>query len=162
MHLRRFKAADFALLAQWVTSPSVLFQFAGTDFSFPLTPEQIGQYQTTHPDCLFFIACLFDNEPFAFGEIIPQANNTPRLGRLLVGDTKNRSKGLGTMFVQLMVDECKRLFHCHQVELYVLSDNIPAQRCYEKVGFYRLPDANILLVVGNKTHPIHKMRLDIR
>ena len=43
MYLRKYQDSDFSLLAQWVTSPDLLFQFAGTDFSFPLTQNQLTQ-----------------------------------------------------------------------------------------------------------------------
>lgn len=162
MYLRKYQDSDFSLLAQWVTSPALLFQFAGTDFSFPLTQNQLEQYQAACPDCLFYIACRPLNEPIAFGEIIPQANNIPRLGRLLVGNTAHRGKGIGAAFVQLLVAECARLFNCTQIELYVLSDNKAAQRCYEKVGFYYIPGACFQLQANGVTHTIQKMRLDIR
>ncbi|HYH16947.1 MAG TPA: GNAT family protein [Flavisolibacter sp.] len=161
MHLRRYQPPDFALLAQWVTSPELLFQFAGTDFTFPLTSTQLDVYQAAHPDRLFYVACLPNNKPFAFGEIIPQDTNTPRLGRLLVGDTAKRGKGLGAIFVQLLVDECIRLFHCKHIELYVLRDNVQARRCYEKVGFSFVADASFQLIGNDETYTIDKMRLDV-
>ena len=161
MHLRRYQATDFALLTQWVTSPALLFQFAGTDFTYPLSQEQLDHYQVTHPDRLFYVAFASSKEPFAFGEIIPQENNIPRLGRLLVGDTTRRGKGLGAIFVQLMVDECVRLYHCRQVELFVLNENTQAIRCYEKVGFDKVPDSNFQLVVDTETFTIVKMRLEM-
>ena len=161
MHLRKYQPSDFALLAQWVTSPTLLFQFAGTDFIYPLTQEQLDHYQATYPDRLFCVACLPNNEPFAFGEIIPQDNNIPRLGRLLVGDTTRRGKGLGAIFVQLLVDKCVQRFRCQYVELYVLRDNAPAIRCYEKVGFRHVPDASSQLVVNAHNFAIDKMRLEV-
>jgi RimJ/RimL family protein N-acetyltransferase len=159
MHLRKYQPTDFPLLAQWVTNPMLLFQFSGTDFSYPLTQAQLEAYQDSYPDRLFYLACLPDDQPFAFGEIIPQNNNIPRLGRLLVGDTTKRGKGLGALFVQLLVDECVRLFHCAYIELYVLRDNIQATRCYEKVGFRLVADASFQLVVNGEGFTIDKMRL---
>ena len=161
MRLRKYQTSDFALLDQWVTSPALLFQFAGSDFTYPLTPSQIETYQAAYADRLFYVACLPNNEPFAFGEIIPQDTNIPRLGRLLVGDTTKRGKGLGAIFVQFLVDECVQLFDCKQIDLYVLRENAQARRCYEKVGFYFVPDASFQLIANTETHTIDKMRLQI-
>lgn len=161
MHLRKYQASDFALLAQWVTSPALLFQFAGIDFTYPLTLEQLDHYQSTYPDRLFYIACLPNNEPLAFGEISPQDNNVPRLGRLLVGDTTKRGKGLGAIFVQLLVNECVKLYNCSFIELYVLTSNAQAIRCYEKIGFRYVPNASSQLVVKAVTFIIDKMRLEV-
>jgi RimJ/RimL family protein N-acetyltransferase len=161
MHLRKYQPSDFTLLAQWVTSPALLFQFAGTDFSYPLTQIQIQQYQSLNPECSFYVACTPDNKPFAFGEIIPQENNIPRLGRLLIGDTKKRGKGLGAIFVQLLVEECIRLYNCTQIELYVLTSNIQAIRCYEKVGFQFLPNSSFELIVHGEAYTIDKMQLQV-
>jgi len=63
--------------------------------------------------------------------------------------------------VQLLVDECIKLFQCPQVELYVLAENQQAQRCYEKVGFYKVPHSSFPLVVNNETFTIAKMRLEL-
>lgn len=161
MHLRKYQPTDFALLAQWVTSPALLFQFAGTDFTYPLIQKQVDSYQATHPDRLFYMACLPNNEPFAFGEIIPQDNNVPRLGRLLVGDTAKRGKGLGAIFVQLLVDECVKLYNCSFIELYVLTTNAQAIRCYQKVGFRLVADSHFQLVVNGESFLIDKMLLQM-
>ena len=161
MHLRRFHTSDFALLQQWVDSPALLFQFAGTDFAYPLTREQLDVYLALYPDRHLYMASATEGQPIAFGEIIPQENNIPRLARLLIGDSNHRGLGWGTTFVQLLIDECLRLYNCPAIELFVLDENKQARRCYEKKNFYIIPGDSFQLVANGQSHLIHKMRLDI-
>ncbi len=116
MTITTYSPAYFDFLSRWITSPDLLFQFAGTEFSYPITEEAL-----------------------AFGEIIPQENQIPRIGRLLIGNPADRGKGYGTAFIHLLLAECKEHFQTRTVELFVLEDNLPAISCYQKIGFQFLP-----------------------
>ncbi|MDQ6480241.1 GNAT family protein [Dyadobacter sp. LHD-138] len=135
MRLQNYSQDHFDLLNSWVTDADLLFQFAGTAWTFPLTPQQITNYQLSFPKRRFYMAFDDQDEAFAFGEIIVDDINTPRLGRLLVGKQSSRGQGLGLKFVNLLIDECKRTFSPDLIYLYVFENNLPAIRCYEKAGF---------------------------
>jgi RimJ/RimL family protein N-acetyltransferase len=98
-------------------------------------------------------------DPFGFGEIIPQKDNVPRLGRLLIGDVALRGKGLGKKLVQLLIDECRKNFNTNTIELYVLSDNIPAIRCYKALGFNFITGDETNILLGDVPKVMKKMRL---
>ncbi len=100
MELRLFDDTDFGWLQSWVTSPELLFQFSGERLSYPLTLWQLTAYRAMHPDRRMYMAWM-DGQPAAFGEIIPQDNDRPRLGRILVGDPVMRGKGVGTVYRRL-------------------------------------------------------------
>jgi RimJ/RimL family protein N-acetyltransferase len=151
----------FNWLSGWVTSAELLFQFAGTDFHFPLDETQLLSYQQFHTDRRFYIALTENKAPYAFGEIIPQDNNTPRLGRVLIGDPNKRGKGLGAHFIQLLVEECRLLYNPPAVELYVNAPNTAAIQCYIKVGFHFLPNQEKIVTHNGQQHLIKKMRLDL-
>lgn len=140
MKLIPYSSTYFNFLNHWVTDDNLLFQFAGTEFSFPITENQITDYQHKNPDRQFYMGLNDANEPVAFGEIIPQKNNIPRIGRLLIGNPEERGKGLGTSFIHLLLATCKRLFQTEKVELFVLENNFPAIQCYQKIGFQFLPN----------------------
>ncbi len=154
--LRRFEEADFAWLQGWVTSPELLFQFSGEHFSYPLSLKQLEEYRAEHPDRHMYTAWL-EEHPIAFGEIIPQDNGLPRLGRILVGNPAMRGRGLGVRFIMALVEECKRLYVCNAVELNVWDENTPAIRCYEKAGFVFQPDGHMVLQAFGRSFNIHKM-----
>lgn len=139
MTITKYSSAHFNFLSRWITSPELLFQFAGTTFSYPITKNQLLNYQNENPERSFYIGLNADDEVVAFGEIIPQKNNIPRLGRLLIGNPAERGKGFGTSFIHLLLAECQALFQTKTVELFVLEDNLPAVKCYQKIGFQFLP-----------------------
>ena len=140
MTLATYSSAYFDFLNCWITDADLLFQFAGTTFSYPITENQLTDYQTENPERCFYIGLNAENEAVAFGEIIPQENNIPRLGRLLIGNPADRGKGFGASFIHLLLVKCQALFQTKTVELFVLEDNFLAIKCYQKIGFQFLPD----------------------
>jgi RimJ/RimL family protein N-acetyltransferase len=156
MTLTKYSPVYFNFLSKWITSPDLLFQFAGTTFSYPITENQIANYQQENPDRSFYIG-LNDDKPVAFGEIIPQENHIPRLGRLLIGNPDERGKGFGTSFIHLLLEECQRNFQTKTVELFVLEDNIPAIKCYQKIGFQFLPGQTWEVNHQQQNYVLYKM-----
>lgn len=154
--LRKFEEADFHWLQSWVTSPELLLQFSGDHFPYPLRYEDFADYHTQHPDRTMYIA-IAAGQPVAFGEIIPQDNGRPRLGRILVGDPAIRGMGVGAKFVTALLGECQRLYGPDAVELNVWDENKPAIRCYEKVGFVFQPNNHMVLQVSGRSFNIYKM-----
>ncbi|MEX8549331.1 MAG: GNAT family N-acetyltransferase [Mucilaginibacter sp.] len=139
MTITKYSFNYFSFLSRWITDANLLFQFAGTEFSYPITEKQIEDYQHKNPDRNFYLGLNEVNEPVAFGEIIPQENNIPRIGRLLIGNPAERGKGYGTSFIHLLLAKGKAQFQTDTVELFVLEDNLPAINCYQKIGFRFLP-----------------------
>lgn len=161
MRLQNYSPDNFDLLNSWITDADLLFQFAGTAWTFPLTRQQIAAYQNSFPRRQFYMAYDDQNEAFAFGEIIVDDINTPRLGRLLVGNQNSRGKGLGLRFVNLLVDECKRVFAPDLIYLYVFEDNVPAIRCYEKAGFVFDGDKKIVFTHEDKNQTALVMKFTV-
>ncbi|POY38301.1 hypothetical protein C3K47_02570 [Solitalea longa] len=157
--LKPFTDTDFGLLKSWITDEEILFQFAGTEFSFPITKYQLKQYINKNPDRRFYMGCFDDGSAFAFGEIIPQQNDTYRLGRLLVGDPQTRGQGLGYRFVCELVGECKKVFKAKGIDLYVWKENTAAIKCYQKAGFMFTAEEPFSIFFNRKEFIINKMTL---
>jgi RimJ/RimL family protein N-acetyltransferase len=155
--IRPYTSSDFTQLESWVTDAALLLQFSGTDFSYPITEQQITAYQTIHPDRVFYMGYTIENIPFAFGEIIPQEGAGPRLGRILVGEPGLRGQGLGKYFIRLLVDECEKGYEGDAAELFVWDKNTAAIKCYEAVGFEYLPEKCKTLVHEGVSYDIYKM-----
>lgn len=151
---------DFHLLQQWITDADILLQYAGTNFQYPITQQQMDAYAAEHPDRRFYI-CAADDKPFAFGEIIPQDEHSVRIGRLLIGDPAQRSKGLGLYFVNELLQECKAAFHVSRVDLYVRKENTGALRCYQKAGFEFADEPPYIMMHNGTEMPIYKMSVHI-
>lgn len=154
--LKKYKSSDFKLLQSWVTNAELLFQFSGTDFSYPLQEKHFNDYQKRHPERSFYFGYSSEKVPFAFGEIIPQEDGVPRLGRILVGESALRGQGLGRYFVQLLLEQCKLLYSCKYAELFVWDKNIAAIKCYQSIGF-RYGDKYKTLIYEGRSFNIHKM-----
>jgi len=56
---------------------------------------------------------------------------------IMIGNTQNRGKGVGTFAVTAMLQHAFHNLNLQRVQLTVLEDNKPAQRLYEKCGFVR-------------------------
>ena len=54
---------------------------------------------------------------------------------ILIGQRNNRNKGYGTEAIRLLLSFCKTELHLRKLVIRVLARNIPAIKCYEKVGF---------------------------
>lgn len=158
--LRKYTPADFTFLSNWITDADLLFRFAGPDWSFPLTMEQLESYQQKFPSKQFYIG-LQNETPFAFGELIWKETISPRLGRLLIGGEANRGKGLGKKFIQLLITECKTLLHPEAIYLFVLENNEQAIACYRKCGFVINDTADFTLPFKNRNLKVLQMKLSL-
>lgn len=54
-----------------------------------------------------------------------------------IGDKRQRGKGVGTEAVRLLLEYGFNQLGLNRIQLHVFSDNLPAIRVYEKVGFIR-------------------------
>lgn len=153
--------SDFHLLQSWITDADLMFQFAGTSWQFPLTKEQFDTYRTAYTYRYFYIGYTNDNQPFACGEIIINETNSPRLGRLLIGDPQMRGKGFGQSFIRELIDECIKLTSTKEIFLFVFENNISAIKCYEKLGFRFTNDFEFRLNYKGEEFKVLKMRLEV-
>jgi hypothetical protein len=99
--IRKYLAEDFEILQSWVISKDLLLQFAGTDFEYPLSKDALSSYQQANPDRSFYLGIDSNSNPYAVGEIIPQAFNILRLARILIGESQNRGLGLGSCLLKI-------------------------------------------------------------
>ena len=155
--IRKYLAEDFEILQSWVISKDLLLQFAGTDFEYPLSKDALSSYQQANPDRSFYLGIDRDLIPYAFGEIIPQNDNVPRLARILIGEHRNRGLGMGQLFIRDLIQECIDKYHCPAVELFVWDQNYAAIKCYSNVGFELLPEKHKTLIHEDKYYDIYKM-----
>ncbi len=159
LELKPWSDALFAELVSWISGPEELLRFAGIEFSWPL---EIGQFKThfgNFPDREWYFG--YDKDlPVAFGEIIPQEGNIPRLGRLIVNPTI-RNQGIGRRLIKALEERCYERFNCPAIELFVITDNFQAIHCYRNYGFEILEGADVTVTHHNFTFTCHKMRAAI-
>lgn len=134
LQLSPLTESDFPTLISWIDSPEGLFQFAGEQFDYPLTEEQLVSYLKLKKQKPFKAIDTDTGKMVAQGEFNFSDSKIPRLSRILVNPNE-RGKGIGEQLVRLMA---KRLFEDESlqiIDLRVFEWNKGAVRCYEKVGF---------------------------
>lgn len=144
IRLDYFTAEDFDQLIKWNTgtSPAFLLQWAGPTFNFPLTKEQLSTYieDSNHQNATKLIYKVMDiKTDNTIGHIslgnIDYTNNSARIGKVLVGDTSMRGKGIGEWMIKAIVKIGFEDLHLHRLSLGVFDFNKGAVSCYKKAGF---------------------------
>jgi RimJ/RimL family protein N-acetyltransferase len=158
MHLIPFTKTHYHTLLNWVKEPETLFLFAGIGFSYPLTSEQLDQYIASNPDRKLYLGIDEHQMPIAYGEIIPQGEYSARLGHLIIGESQNRGKGVGQLFIKALNDLAIHDLQIKNMDLFVLEGNRPAINCYLKSGFNFIPN-NFTITYQEKPYQILKMTM---
>ena len=133
--LEEFTPADFARLISWISDDTMLTQFAGPIFQYPLTEAQLYDYINAplrRPFCV-----RHQHRTVGHAEIMLSEDGVAKLCRLLIGAPEDRGRGLGEQMVRALVAICWKKYAVKAVELNAYEWNMAALRCYEKVGFVR-------------------------
>jgi RimJ/RimL family protein N-acetyltransferase len=112
-----------------------LHQWAGPSYTFPITLDQIDKRLIDSIYTKFFTAVL-DDEIIGTVELgfIDYKKKECKICRFLIGE-KFRNKGHGTEILNFLINYAFNELDMNKVLLNVLSKNISAKKCYEKVGF---------------------------
>lgn len=144
IELKYFERSDFTQLIKWVDSPEFLLQWSGSQFDYPLNETQLEQYieNANHDDSERLVYKVIDTEmEEVIGHIslgkIDRKNKSARVGKVLVGNSTARSKGIGQQMIKKILKVAFDELNLHRVTLGVFDFNAPAIRCYEKVGFVK-------------------------
>lgn len=141
--LEPFKRADFAQLIEWIDSPSLLFQWGGQTFSFPLNEQQLENYiQDSNTDVaqslIYRVVHESNNEVIGHINLqIDRMNESARIGKVLIGDRSFRGQGIGQLMIRKVLTIAFEELNLHRVGLGVLDFNHSAIACYEKAGFVK-------------------------
>lgn len=133
--LEPFTENDFEQFIEWVDSNELLITIAGTYFSFPLTSEQLSRYLNDEKSYSFTIVDMDTNKVVGHAELVNMSNCLYKIDKLLIGDRKQRGKGIGQKVMQELVRYAFEGLNANTVELNVFDWNTSAIRCYEKTGF---------------------------
>lgn len=160
MKLIPFEELHFQLLIDWIKDEQTLLNFAGIGFEYPLAAQQLNDYKIKYPERLIYLIIDESEKPLAYGEIIPQNDQSARLGHLIIGESQQRGKGLGQKIIQLLNEEAQLKLNIKIMELYLLRGNTIAEKCYLKYGF-RFIENDFKISRHGKSYDILKMRIDL-
>lgn len=137
--LETFEQSDFQYLKKWINTEEELVQFAGAIFDFPLTKNQIEDYLKDEKRKVYRV--VFKTEKgkknIGIAELYDHSEKTNKIARVLIGEKSVRGKGIGTYLINELVRHSFEYDEKEIVTLNVYDWNIPAIKCYEKVGFVK-------------------------
>jgi RimJ/RimL family protein N-acetyltransferase len=145
IELMFFERSDFDQLIEWSGDEAFLMQWAGWSFQYPLTVEQLEKYIVGSNDIGISDKLIFKAVDTGTGRAvghlslgaIERNNRSARIGRVLVGSSAERGKGIGEKLMQAALKIGFEQLHMHRISLGVFDFNESAIRCYEKTGFQR-------------------------
>jgi len=147
--LQKFTKSDYSRLISWVDTAETLMQFAGPKFTFPLTEEQLDESLSDQNRFPFKVIDTAIGVCIGHAEIYI-TEDSACLGRILIGDSQLRGKGLGQEIVSQLLNYCFNNLSKRKIELNVFDWNVNAIKCYEKVGFTINPDKKLEREINGK------------
>ncbi|MES5886101.1 MULTISPECIES: GNAT family N-acetyltransferase [Bacillus cereus group] len=137
--LKTFKKSDFKQLINWINSEEFLIQWSGNAFTFPLDEQQLEKYIESANTLAFKV--VDEETSDVIGHIslgqIDNINNSARIGKVLVGNTKMRGHSIGKHMMKAVLHIAFKELKLHRVTLGVYDFNTSAISCYEKIGFVK-------------------------
>lgn len=155
--LRPFNETDIDTLISWVPDASSLMQFAGPDFSFPLTGRHLVKY-IGEPDHRAFVVML-GQAAIGHAEIQAESAGVAKLCRILIGDPAMRGRGYGSALTILLMDEAFSDPAVNELILNVFDWNTAAIKAYKKAGFRADPSISISRKIGNEKWKLIRMTI---
>ena len=132
--LRPFSKQDMPSLISWIHSQEELVQFAGPVFEYPLNWEQMEKHLADSRRQVYAAIRPDTTETIGVGEIYWDAEEKPRLCRIIVSP-EERGKGFGKQIVLNLLELAFASPAVKQVSLNVYDFNSSAIKCYEQCGF---------------------------
>ena len=128
--------ADIPELMTWFHDARSTQEWGGWVFRFPFNDQTFREdVQLSELDS--FIARSESGELIAFGQVRNKYGRG-HLARLAVAP-EHRGRGLGRELVDSLCQRAAELFNCSENSLFVSKTNVPAIRCYSKLGFQEAP-----------------------
>ena len=149
--LEPFQPGDFDRLINWIDNEALLITIAGTEFSFPVTHDQLHRYLLLSNSYLFNVVDAADKKVVGHAQLIRSGDRMYKIDKLIIGDKTNRGKGRGQAVINALLTYAFENLGADVVELNVFDWNIAGIKCYEKCGFKVNPDNKQVFKVGDET-----------
>lgn len=143
--LEYVEGKDIEKIIEWNKDKSAdfLLQWAGPQYQYPLTEEQIiqrlinGANKEDSDTYIYKIILIESGEMIGTIELskIDKINRTARVCRFLIGEEQWRGKGIGKTALEQVVKSGFIALKLKKVTLGVFDFNAMAIKCYEGVGF---------------------------
>lgn len=133
--LRPVLEDDIVTFAQWMSDPEVTHHTLMRTFTLAEEYAWLAQI-AGEPDELLFCICIKESEkPIGTCSIHHLQNETETGVGIMIGDKAEWGKGYGTDAMKLLVGFARDQLKVKRVWLRVDTENMRAQKAYEKAGF---------------------------
>jgi len=133
MPLKTVNDQQLKQVLSWFTTPRELLYWGGPDLTFP--PEiQRFKTESRFAKSQSFVLCD-GAQLLAFGQLYNRLNRI-HLGRLVVAP-EHRGRGVGEVLIRQLIEQGRQLLGLQDASLFVLSDNVPAMKLYQRLGFVK-------------------------
>lgn len=145
MHLEPAGREHIERMMEWFPDRRSIEIWGGPRFRFPFTRTTF--FEDIRAVDLASYALLDEQDFVGFGQYYRRVGRY-HVGRLVISPD-HRSRGLGAWLIGGLIARARRDFVATQCSLFVMADNAPAVRLYEKLGFVRTeypepdPDATL-------------------
>jgi RimJ/RimL family protein N-acetyltransferase len=142
IRLDYFEKEDVNLLMNWINSDELLTNWAGSLFSFPLTPSSMEWYISNTNDLnssdAFIYKVINDETGEVVGHIslgaISRKNRSGRISRVFISDD-HKGKGYCRQMIEAILKIGFEDLKLHRISLGVYNFNSAALKCYQSAGF---------------------------
>ena len=128
IRLEPFQPGNFDRLISWIDSEALLITIAGTEFSFPLTHDQLHRYLLISDSYLFNVVDADDQEVVGHAQLIRSGDKMYKIDKVIIGDKSNRDKGRGQHVINALLAYAFENLNAEIVELNVFDWNIQKER----------------------------------
>ncbi|WP_346897841.1 GNAT family protein [Clostridium sp. UBA7503] len=145
IRLELIKKEDLNKIVEWNSNKSAdeLLQWAGPLYEHPLTLSQVEKYFLDEKNKGVVDTYIYKIATISTGDIIgtvelrevDQENKVARVCRFLIGEEKERGKGIGALALKEVLRIGFEVKGFEKITLGVFDFNKGAVRCYEKAGF---------------------------
>lgn len=137
-----FQPADCDRLIAWIPDAAFLLQWAGPQYAFPLTPDQLLATLARArevPPRLHVFKARDDATGAIVGHIelmnVDRVAGRGHIGRVLIGDPAARGRDHGRALVEALLRFAGEELGLRTLTLAVFSFNTSAVACYTRLGF---------------------------
>ncbi|WP_017471251.1 GNAT family N-acetyltransferase [Amphibacillus jilinensis] len=144
IRLEYFTKDDFQALIDWNvnTSKFFLYQWAGSEFTYPLTHDQLEAYLkgANEDGATRYIYRVVEQQT---GQVVGHLQiaavdlkqRSARISRVLIGNSRVRGQGYGQQMIRAACEIIFDQWQLHRATLGVFDFNQSALSCYQKAGF---------------------------
>ena len=119
IRLEPFTMSDFNQLISWIDTKELLTTIAGTDFTFPLTSDQLQAYLQQDKSYPFNLVDTRADKVIGHAQILVKENALCKIDKLLIGDKSVRGQGMGQAAINSLLRYSFKSLGATTVELNV-------------------------------------------